>query len=105
MLILGGFKDQQRFELLQSCILKLITGNNDTGCDDDDDDIERQRYQQFFTSIKWLNTGFNLDAKAPDLTGECSFDVVVDRCRGWNERVLSLFNNDRFSLLDYVLCF
>jgi hypothetical protein len=36
MLILGGFKDQQRFELLQSCILKLITGNNDTGCDDDD---------------------------------------------------------------------
>ncbi|CAF1517985.1 unnamed protein product [Rotaria sordida] len=67
--------------------------DNDDSGDDDDDDNEPQHYQQLLKSIKWLNTCFNYDTTEPEITGECYFDVVVNRNVGWNEPTITIIQH------------
>jgi hypothetical protein len=77
-IILGGFTNKLRFESFENIILSLIRGNTADG-GDDDDDIDPQVFQQFINSIKWFNPRFNIDTVIPEITGECSFEIIVNQ--------------------------
>jgi hypothetical protein len=40
---------------------------------------DTSRYMELIRNIKWVNVLFNLHAAAPQTTGECGINVIVDR--------------------------
>jgi hypothetical protein len=99
---LGGIDQQTRDRKLQDKINKLVR----VGINDNDEQVSRH-YKQLLTAIEYNNVCFNVENTLAEITGSCSFDIIVDKHLGDGERVVVLIQLVKMGIqyIDWYCCY